>query len=57
MENGYQEKVIDAFLGRHPDLKPGLRGDAEIDWMDQVSGLYYPCTFIILSYNCYGKLS
>jgi ankyrin repeat protein len=29
-----QDKVVDAFLDRHPDLKPGLRGDEEIDWSD-----------------------
>ena len=29
--------VVDAFLDRHPDVKPGLRGHLELDFKDKVS--------------------
>ena len=29
--------VVDAFLDRHPDVKPGLRGHLELDSKDKVS--------------------
>ena len=31
-----QEMVVDAFLDQHSDVKPGLRGDPEMDWRDEV---------------------
>ena len=37
IDSGEQERVVDAFLDRHSDVKPGLQGDPEIDWRDEVS--------------------
>ena len=31
-----QYPVVDAFLDRHPDVKPGLRGHPELDSKDKV---------------------
>ena len=36
IDNDNQDRVVDAFLDRHPDVKPGLRGAPEIDWTDKV---------------------
>ena len=50
IENDNQDRVVDAFLDRHPDVKPGLRGAPEIDWPDKV------CTKMNIAVCCVGAL-
>ena len=53
IDNDNQDRVVDAFLDRHPDVKPGLRGAPEIDWTDKV---YTKMVLMNIAVCCVGAL-